>query len=56
MKVAVVGVTGLVGRVMNEVLEEFDLEINEYIPVASARSVGKKVKYKNKEYTVVSMK
>ena len=55
MKVAVVGVTGLVGRVMNEVLEEFDLEINEYIPVASARSVGKKVKYKNKEYTVVSM-
>jgi aspartate-semialdehyde dehydrogenase len=55
MKVAVVGVTGLVGRVMNEVLEEFDLKINEYIPVASARSVGKKVKYKNKEYTVVSM-
>lgn len=55
MKVAVVGVTGLVGRVMNEVLEEFDLHISEYIPVASARSVGKKVKYKGKEYPVVSM-
>lgn len=55
MKVAVVGVTGLVGRVMNEVLEEFDLKISEYIPVASARSVGKKVTYKGKEYPVVSM-
>lgn len=55
MKVAVVGVTGLVGRVMNEVLEEFDFEISEYIPVASARSVGKKVTYRGKEYNVVSM-
>jgi aspartate-semialdehyde dehydrogenase len=55
MKVAVVGVTGLVGRVMNEVLEEFDLHISEYIPVASARSIGKKVTYKGKEYSVVSM-
>jgi aspartate-semialdehyde dehydrogenase len=55
MRVAIVGVTGLVGRVMNEVLEEFDFQISEYIPVASARSVGKKVAYRGKEYTIVSM-
>ncbi len=55
MKVAVVGATGLVGMVMKEVLEEFDFQISEYIPVASARSVGKKVSYKGKEYDIVSM-
>ena len=55
MKVAVVGATGLVGRVMNEVLEEFNFEISEYIPVASSRSIGKKVVYKGKEYSIVSM-
>jgi aspartate-semialdehyde dehydrogenase len=55
MRVAVVGATGLVGRVMNEVLEEFDFAISEYIPVASAKSVGKSVFYKGKEYKIVSM-
>ena len=55
MKVALVGATGLVGRVMNEVLEEFDFPITEYIPVASSRSVGKMVSYKGKEYPIVSM-
>ncbi|MBK8626685.1 MAG: aspartate-semialdehyde dehydrogenase [Saprospiraceae bacterium] len=55
MKVAVVGATGLVGRVMNEVLEEFDFPIKEYIPVASNKSVGKMVTYRGKEYPIVSM-
>jgi len=55
MKVALVGATGLVGRVMNEVLEEFDFPISEYIPVASSRSVGKSVTYKGKEYPIVGM-
>ena len=55
MKVAVVGATGLVGRVMNEVLEEFNFPITEYIPVASSRSVGMLVKYMGKEYPIVSM-
>jgi aspartate-semialdehyde dehydrogenase len=55
MKVAVVGATGLVGRVMNEVLEEFDFPITEYIPVASNKSVGKMVTYRGKEYPIVSM-
>lgn len=55
MRVAVVGATGLVGNVMNEVLEEFDFPITEYIPVASSRSVGNKIVYRGQEYTIVSM-
>lgn len=55
MRLAVVGVTGLVGRVMNEVLEEMDFKVDEYIPVASARSAGKKVTFKSREYEVRTM-
>lgn len=55
MKVAVIGATGLVGRVMNEVLEEFSFPITEYIPVASSRSVGLLVHYRGKDYPIVSM-
>ena len=55
MKVAVVGATGLVGGVMFEVLQEHNFPITELLPVASARSVGKKIEYAGKEYTVVSM-
>lgn len=55
MKVAVVGATGLVGRVMNEVLEEFNFPISQYIPVASNRSIGKMVNFKGKDYPIVSM-
>jgi len=55
MKVAVVGVTGLVGTVMCKVLEERNFQISEFIPVASARSVGKMVAFRGKEYPVVGM-
>jgi aspartate-semialdehyde dehydrogenase len=55
MRLAVVGVTGLVGTVMNEVLEEMDLPIAEYIPVASEKSVGKKINFKGKEYTIIGL-
>ena len=52
MKVAVVGATGLVGSKMLKVLAERDFPISELIPVASARSKGKKVVFKGKEYEV----
>ena len=55
MKIAVVGATGMVGTVMLKVLEERNLPITELIPVASARSAGKKRTYKGKEYTVVTL-
>jgi aspartate-semialdehyde dehydrogenase len=54
MKIAVVGATGLVGSKMLQVLEERNFPVTELIPVASASSVGKKVTFKGKEYTIVS--
>lgn len=55
MKVAVVGATGLVGGEILQVLEERNFPVTELIPVASQRSVGNKVKFKGKEYSVVGM-
>jgi aspartate-semialdehyde dehydrogenase len=55
MKVAVVGVTGMVGQVMCRVLEERNFPITEFIPVASEKSVGKEVMLNGKAYRVVSM-
>ncbi|HRG65267.1 MAG TPA: aspartate-semialdehyde dehydrogenase [Saprospiraceae bacterium] len=56
MKLAIVGVTGLVGTVMQQVLEEESLPITEYILVASEKSVGKTLIFNGKPHTVVSMK
>ncbi|MDX1544899.1 MAG: aspartate-semialdehyde dehydrogenase [Christiangramia sp.] len=55
MKVAVVGATGMVGNVMLKVLEERNFPLTELIPVASERSVGKKIKFGDKEYEVVGL-
>lgn len=55
MKVAVVGATGMVGNVMLTVLEERNFPVTELIPVASEKSVGKKIRFKGNEYTVVGM-
>lgn len=55
MKVAVVGATGLVGTKMLQVLAERNFPVTELIPVASAKSAGKKVLFKGTGYTVVDM-
>ncbi len=55
MKVAIVGATGMVGEVMLKVLAERNFPITELIPVASERSVGKTITYKNKDYKVVGL-
>lgn len=55
MKVAVVGATGLVGTKMLQVLAERNFPVDELIPVASEKSVGKEVSFKGKPYKVVSM-
>lgn len=55
MKVAIVGATGMVGNVMLKVLAERNFPITELIPVASERSAGKKLSYKGKEYTIVTL-
>ena len=54
MKIAVVGATGLVGTMMLKVLEERNFPVDELIPVASEKSIGKEVIFKNKKYKVVS--
>lgn len=55
MKIAVVGVTGLVGGVINEVLEELQFPYTHYIPVASDRSVGKNIHFDGKTYSIVGL-
>ncbi|HMQ45411.1 MAG TPA: aspartate-semialdehyde dehydrogenase, partial [Mariniflexile sp.] len=55
MKVAVVGATGMVGEVMLKVLEERNFPVTELLLVASERSVGKIINYKNKAYTVIGL-
>lgn len=55
MKVAVVGATGLVGGVMLKVLEERSFSVNELLPVATERSIGKTIRFRGKEVTVISM-
>ena len=55
MKLAVVGITGMVGQEMIDVLEEMNFQIDEFIPVASERSIGKKIEYNGSKYEVISM-
>lgn len=52
MKLAVVGATGLVGQEILTVLEERSFPFEELYLVASSKSVGQKMKFKGKEYTV----
>lgn len=54
MRIAVVGATGLVGSKMLQVLAERNFPVTELIPVASEKSKGKKVQFKDTEYTVVT--
>ena len=55
MNVAIIGATGNVGRKMLEVLEQKNLPIKEIYLVASPRSAGKKIIFKDKEYEVFNL-
>jgi aspartate-semialdehyde dehydrogenase len=55
MKICVVGATGLVGSEMVKVLGEFDLGAIEFYPVASERSVGKTVRFRGEDHSVIGM-
>ena len=54
MKVAVIGATGLVGGMMLKILEERNFPVSELIPVATEKSIGKEVLFKNRMYKVQS--
>ena len=55
MKIAVVGATGMVGGVMLKVLEERNFPFTELILVASEKSIGKIISFKNKDYKVIGL-
>ena len=55
MKVALVGATGMVGQVMLKVLAERNFPLTELIPVASEHSIGKKITFQEKSYSVVGL-
>jgi len=55
MKVAVVGATGLVGTTMIHLLEKRNFPVDRLIPVASERSVGSSILFKDKPIPVVGI-
>ena len=50
MRVAIVGASGMVGRMFLKVLEEKRLNVDEYVLFSSKNSAGQKVKFMGKEY------
>ena len=52
MNIAIVGATGNVGRKILEVLEKKNISFNNLFLLASSKSVGTKLNYKDKEYQV----
>ena len=52
LNIAVLGATGAVGQEMLKILEEYDIPVNELRPLASARSVGKCVKFKGQDVPI----
>ncbi len=55
MRIAVVGATGMVGRIILEVLAERNFPVTELFPVASERSVGTEIFFKDKNYKVIGL-
>ncbi len=55
MKLAIIGVTGMVGGAILNVLNDFNIEIENLIPVASKASSGKEIIFRDKKHTVVCL-
>jgi aspartate-semialdehyde dehydrogenase len=55
MKLAIVGATGLVGQELLKVIEERNFPFDELLLVASSKNVGKTIKFKGKDFSIVSM-
>jgi len=53
--VAVVGANGAVGEEVLRVLEEIEFPLGKLVPLASARSVGKKVEFNGKELPILEL-
>jgi len=55
MNIAIVGATGNVGRKLLEVIEKLNFEFSELYLIASDKSIGKKITFKNKTYSIVGL-
>jgi len=55
MNIAIVGATGNVGRKLLEVIEKINFKFSELYLIASDKSVGKKITFKNKSYSIVGL-
>ena len=55
MKIAVIGATGMVGTVMLKLLEERNFPVTELLLVASKKSVGKQLLFKNKALKIITI-
>tara|TARA_B100000809_G_scaffold80639_1_gene78890 strand:- start:1321 stop:2331 length:1011 start_codon:yes stop_codon:yes gene_type:complete len=55
MNIAIVGATGNVGRKIIEVLENKNFPISELFLIASSKSEGKKINFKDKELTIIDL-
>ncbi|MBQ9058317.1 MAG: aspartate-semialdehyde dehydrogenase [Atopobiaceae bacterium] len=52
VRVAILGATGVVGSQMIECLEERNFPVGELIPLASARSAGKTIRFRGEDVTI----
>ena len=55
MNIAIVGATGNVGRKLLEVLENLNFKFDQLYLIASDKSIGKKVNFKNKDYSLIGL-
>ncbi len=55
INLAVIGASGLVGRMMLKVLAEYNIPINKLYLFGSERSAGKKVDFKNESYEILKL-
>ena len=55
MNIAIVGATGNVGRKLLEVIEKLNFEFSELYLIASDKSIGKKITFKGKTYSIVGL-
>src|SRR5690554_4958580 len=55
MKIALIGATGMVGEVILKVLEERNFPVDELLLVASEKSIGNELSFRNKPHNIISI-
>ena len=55
MNIAIVGATGNVGRKLLEVLKKLNFKFDQLYLIASDKSIGKKINFKDKDYFLVGL-